>query len=60
MLFRSLLDAKLVDTVELAIIPVLLGAGIPFLPPPARHTKLKLTSHKVYKTAIVGLECAVT
>ena len=40
-LFRSLLDAGLVDTVELAVIPVLLGAGIPLLPPGAT-TKLKL------------------
>ena len=31
-LFRSLLDAGLVDTVELAVIPVLLGAGVPLLP----------------------------
>ena len=32
-LFRSLLDAGLVDTVEVALNPVLLGAGIPLLPP---------------------------
>ena len=32
-LFRSLLDAGLVDTVELAVMPVLLGSGIPLLPP---------------------------
>src|SRR6266849_2779255 len=52
-LFRSLLDSGLVDTVEVAIIPVLLGGGIPLLPPPAKQVKLKLTSHKVYKTGIV-------
>src|SRR5262245_25758032 len=51
-LFRSLLDAKLVDTVEVAIVPVLLGEGIPLLPPPAKLAKLKLTGHKVYKTGI--------
>ena len=34
-LFRSLLDAGLVDTVEVAVVPVLLGAGIPLLPPGA-------------------------
>jgi dihydrofolate reductase len=55
-LFRSLLDAGLVDTVEVAIMPVLLGEGIPLLPPPAKQTKLKLTGHKVYKTGIVSLE----
>jgi len=32
-LFRSLLDAGLVDAVELAVMPVLLGAGIPLLAP---------------------------
>jgi dihydrofolate reductase len=58
-LFRSLLDAGLVDTVEVAIMPVLLGAGIALLPPPARQTKLKLTGHKVYKTGIVSLEYSI-
>ena len=59
-LFRSFLDAGLVDTVEVAIIPVLLGGGIPLVLPPANQTKLKLTSHKVYKkTGIVSLNYAV-
>lgn len=58
-LFRSLLDAGLVDTVEVAIIPVLLGGGIPLLLPPAKQTTLKLTGHKVYKTGIVSLEYSV-
>ena len=60
LLFRSLADAGLVDTVEVAVMPVLLGGGIPLLPPPARQAKLKLTGHKVYKTGIVSLEYAVT
>lgn len=55
-LFRSLLDAGLVDTVEVAVEPVLLGGGIPLLPPPAKQTKLKLIGHKVYKTGIVSLQ----
>ena len=58
-LFRNLLDAGLVDTVEVGVIPVLLGGGIPLLPPPAKQTKLKLTGHKVYKTGTVSLEYAV-
>jgi dihydrofolate reductase len=32
-LLRSLLDAGLVDTVEVAVMPVLLGAGVPLLAP---------------------------
>jgi dihydrofolate reductase len=59
LLFRSLLDEGLVDTVELAVIPVLLGGGLPLLPPPATQAKLKLTGHKVYQTGIVLLEYAV-
>ena len=35
-LFRSLAEARLVDSVEVVIVPVLLGGGIPLLPPPAR------------------------
>jgi len=45
-LFRSLLDAGLVDSVEVAVMPVLLGAGIPLLPPGAA-TKLVLAHQKI-------------
>jgi dihydrofolate reductase len=45
-LFRLLLDAGLVDTVEVAVIPVLLGSGIPLLPPGATTT-LILSDHRV-------------
>jgi dihydrofolate reductase len=45
-LFRSLLDAGLVDTVEVAVMPVLLGAGIPLLPPGAA-TELVLVDQKI-------------
>lgn len=58
-LFRSLVDAEVVDTVEVAVIPVLLGGGIPLLPTPARQAKLRLTGHRVYTTGIVSLEYAV-
>jgi dihydrofolate reductase len=55
-LFRSLLDLGLVDTVEVAVIPVLLGQGIPLLPAPGAQAALTLTSHRVYgKTGIVRL-----
>ena len=58
-LFRSLLEARLVDTVEVAVIPILLGEGIPMLPPPAQRAKLRLVGNKVYKTGIVSLEYAI-
>ena len=55
-LFRSLLAAGLVDRMEMSVIPVLLGTGIPVLPPPGRVT-LKLRSHRVYKkTGTIGVE----
>jgi dihydrofolate reductase len=56
LLFRSFLDMGLVDTVEVAVIPVLLGGGIPLLPAPAERAKLKLTGHKVYGSGIVLVE----
>ena len=56
-LFRSLLKAGLVDRVEVSLIPVLLGGGIPLLPPPAARAKLKLRKQRLYeKTGTVGLE----
>jgi dihydrofolate reductase len=58
-LFRSLLEMRLVDTVEIAVIPVMLGGGIPVLPPPAPQTRLELTGHKVFKTGIVLLEYTI-
>ena len=57
-LFRSLLDAGVVDTVELAVIPVLLGDGIPLLPP-GGTTKLVLSDHKVLSTGIVSLAYSI-
>jgi dihydrofolate reductase len=44
-LFRTLLDAGQVDSVEVAVVPVLLGSGIPLLPPGA-STKLVLVDQK--------------
>src|SRR5688572_28750202 len=59
-LFRSLLTAGVVDTVEPAVCPILLGGGIPLLPTPAVQAKLSLTRHKVYQASgIVLLEYAV-
>lgn len=58
-LFRSLVDAGLVDTVEVAVIPVLLGAGIPLVPP-GPTTTLVLADHKVLPASgIVALSYSV-
>jgi len=48
-LFRELARAGLVDGVDIAILPVLLGGGIPLLPPSDRRLSLKLRSHRLYK-----------
>ena len=59
LLFRSLLELGLVDAVEVAVIPVLLGGGVPLLPNPAREAKLWLVKHRIYeKTGTVSLEYA--
>jgi len=56
-LFHSLLELGQVDTVEIALIPVLLGGGLPLLPGPARRSRLRLTGHRIYeRTGTVSLE----
>jgi dihydrofolate reductase len=56
-LFRSLLAAGLVDCVEVSLVPVLLGEGIPLLASPAARATLKLRKQRLYeKTGTVGLE----
>jgi len=58
-LFRSLLDAGLVDTVEVAVMPVILGVGIPLLPPGV-STKLVLTDQKTLpRSGIVALSYSI-
>jgi len=58
-LFQSLLEADLVDAIEVSVMPVLLGGGVPFLAFPANAKKLDLTGHKIYKSGIVSLQYAV-
>lgn len=56
-LFRSLLELGCVDSVEPAVIPVLLGGGRPFLPAPALRRSLSLSGQRVYrKSGIVLLK----
>jgi dihydrofolate reductase len=58
-LFSQLLDWGLVDTVEPAVIPILLGAGVPFLPSPSHRQRLTLTGHRAYPSGMLLLEYAV-
>jgi dihydrofolate reductase len=59
-LFRSFLEANLVDAVEVAVIPTLLGEGIPLLPSFGRRTRLKLVGERVYSaTGIVSLQYSI-
>ena len=56
-LFRTLLDAGFVDGVDVAIMPVLVGGGIPFLEPPAQRARLRLLRHRLYeKSGIISAE----
>src|ERR1700677_2513550 len=57
-LFRSMLDAGLVDSIELAVSPVLLGGGVPLLPE-GRHWPLRLVDCKTMpNSGIVMLKYA--
>jgi dihydrofolate reductase len=55
-LFTTLAAAGLVDTVEVTMIPILLGAGVPLLSHPAERIKLTLTNEQIYrKSGIISL-----
>lgn len=58
-LFSRVLGWGLVDTVELAFIPILLGSGIRFLPSPAVRRRLTLAGHRAYPSGMVLLEYQV-
>ena len=57
--FRTLLELQEVDQIELSIKPVLLGAGVPLLPPPSPPIKLKLLENKIYRSGMVRVIYAV-
>lgn len=48
-LFRQLAAAGLVDGVDVAIIPVVLGGGLPLMATPGPRLRLQLREHRVYK-----------
>lgn len=59
-LFRSLASLGLVDRVEVALVPVLLGGGIPLAASPLTRTHLRLDGQRHYpKSGIMLLEYAV-
>jgi dihydrofolate reductase len=58
-LFRSLLTAGVVDTVEVAVMPVLLGAGVPLLPPGTSTTLTLVDQKTLPASGIVGLSYTV-
>jgi dihydrofolate reductase len=57
-LFRFLLDAGLMDAVELEVIPVMLGSGTPLLPK-GRRQSLHLEESKTLPSGIVMLSYSV-
>lgn len=58
-LFRSLVEADLVDTVEVGVVPILLGQGIPLLPSLPRSVRLDLDGTETYPSGIVILRYSV-
>ena len=54
-LFRELLDAEMVDAVEVAVVPKLLGEGIPLLAARSGDVNLRLRHREEYPSGIVLL-----
>jgi dihydrofolate reductase len=59
-LFASLLAAGQVDRVEVTVAPVLLGGGIPLLPPGVPRTTLALEWSKTWPSGMVSLHYRAT
>lgn len=58
MIFRSLLDAGLVDRVEVSVIPVLLGGGVPLVSS-GRRWPLQFKDSRTFPSGIVSLTYGV-
>ena len=48
-LFKSLFELRLVEEIEVALIPVLLGDGLPLLPRSDQRAKLKLIKQRLFQ-----------
>jgi dihydrofolate reductase len=59
-LFSSLISLHLVDVIELAVMPVLLGGGIPLADALAQRARLTLTHAHSSPAGIVNLRYSVT
>ncbi len=46
--------------VEVRIVPILLGSGVPLLPSPGKRIQLSLIAQTVHRAGIVSLEYAIT
>ena len=58
-LFATLLAAGQVDTVEVTVVPVLLGSGVPLLPGATERATLELVQSHVYPSGMVALHYTV-
>jgi dihydrofolate reductase len=58
-LFASLLAADLIDDIEVAVMPVLLGGGVPLLAPGVPRSRLTLKRSSASPNGIVNLHYAV-
>lgn len=58
-LFATLLTGRQVDEVEVTVVPILLGGGIPLLQPDVDRTTLSLTRSHVYPSGMVTLHYSV-
>jgi len=59
LLFAELLAGRQVDAVEVTIVPILLGGGVPMLAPTSGATPLKLTHSHVYPSGMVAVHYGV-